>query len=292
MRTPPPTRIILCDGRGGQCLPAHKRDEVLAAALDGDVELELVEDLCRLAGREDPVLGDWAEDPDTRIVACHTRGVKWLFHAAGAPLPDAEARVVPLRALPVPRALAALGLRPAGALAAAKAAEARAAMPTADDDWPAWFPVLDYDRCAGCGQCAAFCLFGVFDVADGGIRVASPANCKTFCPACARVCPQAAVIFPKYPSPPFDGADVDEDDLAREHGAENFKEKLRGDVYQVLRQRSGETAAAHVTPTPADLSRLAGQLEIPPEAIAALRAAGFDCDCLDEHEPKEPPPRE
>ena len=68
-----------------------------------------------------------------------------------------------------------------------------------EDVAPRWYPVLDYARCTGCGQCAEFCLFGVYSQDDNGAIVAtSPDLCKTGCPACARVCPVQAIMFPHY----------------------------------------------------------------------------------------------
>ena len=64
---------------------------------------------------------------------------------------------------------------------------------------PRWYPVLDYDCCAGCRQCMDFCLFGAFSLDEAGRVVASqPDNCKPGCPACARVCPAGAIMFPHY----------------------------------------------------------------------------------------------
>ena len=60
-----------------------------------------------------------------------------------------------------------------------------------------WYPLLDRERCTRCGQCYEFCVFGVFERTDAGDVIAvRPDNCKPGCPACARVCPAGAVIFP------------------------------------------------------------------------------------------------
>jgi ferredoxin len=64
-----------------------------------------------------------------------------------------------------------------------------------------WFPVIDRTRCTGCGTCADYCLFSVYKTAPHReaperIRVRAPLNCKTGCPACARLCPTGALIFP------------------------------------------------------------------------------------------------
>ena len=90
---------------------------------------------------------------------------------------------------------------------AAQAEAARAGLGAAATmAWKPWFPVIDYDRCTNCMQCLSFCLFGVYGV-DGEkrIEVRNNDNCKTNCPACSRVCPEAAIMFPKYKSGPING---------------------------------------------------------------------------------------
>ena len=68
----------------------------------------------------------------------------------------------------------------------------------ADAASPRWYPVIDYSRCTGCRKCVDFCLFGVYALSDGNVVVSNPDNCKNGCPACARTCPQRAIIFPHY----------------------------------------------------------------------------------------------
>ena len=68
---------------------------------------------------------------------------------------------------------------------------------------PRWHPVIDLDRCTHCGQCQQFCLFGVYELDDAGrLVVAKPDQCKPGCPACARVCPHSAIVFPLYDRDP------------------------------------------------------------------------------------------
>lgn len=77
------------------------------------------------------------------------------------------------------------------------------------DPWTPWYPVIDYSRCVGCRQCMDFCLFGVYAAGqDHAVEVSKPSGCKTGCPACARVCPHAAIIFPKYAHSPINGDEV------------------------------------------------------------------------------------
>ncbi|MEL6896375.1 MAG: ferredoxin family protein [Planctomycetota bacterium] len=74
-----------------------------------------------------------------------------------------------------------------------------------------WYPVIDYDRCTNCMECIDFCLFGVYGV-DGAetILVEQPDSCRKGCPACSRVCPENAIIFPQHKAPAIAGS-PDED---------------------------------------------------------------------------------
>lgn len=72
-----------------------------------------------------------------------------------------------------------------------------------------WYPVIDYSRCTNCMECIDFCLFGVYGVDNlDRILVEQQDNCKKGCPACSRVCPANAIIFPEHKTPAIAGADV------------------------------------------------------------------------------------
>ncbi len=70
-----------------------------------------------------------------------------------------------------------------------------------------WYPVIDYSRCTNCMECIDFCLFGVYgtDRLDT-ILVEQPDNCRKGCPACSRVCPENAIIFPQHKTPAIAGS--------------------------------------------------------------------------------------
>ncbi|HKB38679.1 MAG TPA: ferredoxin family protein [Gemmataceae bacterium] len=72
-----------------------------------------------------------------------------------------------------------------------------------------WYPVIDYSRCTNCMECLDFCLFGVYGVdALDRLMVENQDNCKRGCPACSRVCPEHAIMFPDYKTPAIAGAAV------------------------------------------------------------------------------------
>ncbi|MFV0443566.1 MAG: ATP-binding protein [Planctomycetaceae bacterium] len=70
-----------------------------------------------------------------------------------------------------------------------------------------WYPVIDYSRCTNCMECIDFCLFGVYGVDTlDRILVEAQDNCKKGCPACSRVCPENAILFPQHKTPAIAGA--------------------------------------------------------------------------------------
>lgn len=47
---------------------------------------------------------------------------------------------------------------------------------------------IDYDRCKGCGKCVNVCNYGVLEILDDMVVVASPGKCAT-CMRCMDNCP-------------------------------------------------------------------------------------------------------
>ena len=147
-------------------------------------------------------------------------------------------------------------------------------------DWKPWFPVIDYDRCTNCMQCLSFCLFGVYGVdEEQKIQVQNNDNCKTNCPACSRVCPEAAIMFPKYKAGPINGDLVSDADLQREKMKIDISALLGGDVYAMLRERSEKAKSRFSKERDADkalgerqkcLTKLAQAGDIPPEVLMSL----------------------
>ncbi len=174
---------------------------------------------------------------------------------------------------------AGVALDPASVVAMVEEAN-RAADKPAPGAWKPWFPVIDYSRCTNCMQCLSFCLFDVYGVSsDRQIQVQNPSNCKTECPACSRVCPEVAIMFPKYRHAPINGDVVSTDDVRREAMKIDISALLGGDVYAMLRDRSAKAKSRFSKERDEDralkerqtcLVKLQQQMDVPAEVIAAL----------------------
>jgi Pyruvate/2-oxoacid:ferredoxin oxidoreductase delta subunit len=146
--------------------------------------------------------------------------------------------------------------------------------------WKPWFPVIDYGRCTNCMQCLSFCLFDVYGVSqEGRIQVRNQDNCKTECPACSRVCPEVAIMFPKYRHSPINGDQVNQDDIRRESMKVDISALLGGDVYSLLRDRSAKAKSRFSKERDDEralkerqncLLKLKEQMDIPMEVLASL----------------------
>jgi NAD-dependent dihydropyrimidine dehydrogenase PreA subunit len=146
--------------------------------------------------------------------------------------------------------------------------------------WKPWFPVIDYTRCTNCMQCLSFCLFDVYGVSDDRkIQVQNQNNCKTDCPACSRVCPEVAIMFPKYRHGPINGDEVQADDVRREAMKVDISALLGGDIYSMLRDRSVKAKSRFSKERDDDralkerqncLISLKKDLDVPAEVLAAL----------------------
>ena len=178
-------------------------------------EAVVVDDLCKAAAGRDPRLAG----PFTEIHACHPRAVRALLDFAGYPLPESVTIHNHRKPAPLPPAPPLKGT-------------------------PAWYPVIDYERCTACGQCHDFCLFGVYAKdEDGQVRVIQPESCKNNCPACARICPEAAIMFPKIAEAPINGAEITDESALRSQIKVNVDEILGDDVYAALNARKQKRKA-------------------------------------------------
>jgi heterodisulfide reductase subunit A-like polyferredoxin len=89
--------LLYCHCAYAKVVPEETRREVLKRLNDAGVAFEAVPDLCEMSARKDPALERLAATGAIRIAACYPRAVKWLFHAAGAPLDDDQTEILNMR---------------------------------------------------------------------------------------------------------------------------------------------------------------------------------------------------
>lgn len=270
-----PSNILVC-----RCDYYHMVSETACARLaealgHAGVSFESVADLCELAANKDSVLTAWAGTDQLKIVACFPRAVTWLFARADAPLDNDRVELFNARTGDIDEIIGALT-----ADGPASGTPGPVSHMGQKGDWIPWFPVIDYDRCTNCKQCLNFCLFGVYALSDDdAVEVAKPDGCKTNCPACARVCPERAIIFPKYEKSPINGDEVDESALDDEKEKSELEELLGGDIHEIIRKRKARKLfarpeeGADALSAQQKLSRLArlqNQLDIPQEVLDSL----------------------
>lgn len=260
---PQPAKIIYCHCAYSEVIEDGTKRSVLDALTASGADFETVADLCGLAAHRDPRLKQWAKLDSLSIVACFPRTIQWLFHTAGAPVKENAPQVLNMRSQSPDRIVEAL-------LNGNAASGDKTQSPEfTKGDWTPWFPVIDYDRCVNCKQCLNFCLFGVYTLSDDDkVTVTNPAGCKTDCPACARICPETAIIFPKYSDSPINGDKVLENQNA------NVNELLDGDILEMIRKRTGSgprfasnKASKKRSATLADLKE---KLDIPQSVIDSM----------------------
>ena len=244
-------RVVLYEGPGSTPLADQDRYQVLSSLLDNGFEVTR------------PIAGQEVAPPDDAPVL-----VLGLL--------DGEPRVT------ADHEVHFRNLTQVNALDAAREVREATGARTLDA-WKPWFPVIDFDRCTNCMQCLTFCLFDVYGVdAEQKITVQNQDNCKTDCPACSRVCPEVAILFPKYGKGPINGDVVREQDIQREAMKVDISTLLGGDLYGSLRTRQREARKRFSTERDESkallerkrcLGKLKKDLDIPDEVLMTLPSA-------------------
>jgi Pyruvate/2-oxoacid:ferredoxin oxidoreductase delta subunit len=247
-------RVVLYEGPGSEPLPPAERHAALQALLENGFEVAR------------PAAGGAVSPDDGSPVLVLGR-----FDGGRPPVGDG----VELQDI--------RGLAPETLIARAREARDRSGARRLEA-WKPWFPVIDYDRCTNCMQCLTFCLFEVYGVdAQQKIQVQNNDNCKTDCPACSRVCPEVAILFPKYKAGPINGDVVKQEDVKREAMKVDISALLGGDLYASLRSRQSDARKRFSTERDESkallerkrcLKELGKQLDIPDEVLMSLPSAG------------------
>ena len=89
--------ILYCNCTYAKVVPPEVKKDVLRRLSDSGQAFDAVADLCDMSARKDPALKKIADGGCTKTAACYPRAVKWLFHAAGTPLPPDGVEVLNMR---------------------------------------------------------------------------------------------------------------------------------------------------------------------------------------------------
>ncbi len=236
-------RVLVCACANSDLTPREKVDTFLKDFSPPDAEVIAVPDLCRLAAKDRDRLAEYADADKLTVVACFPRTVRSLLEWSEIDVDDDALEIHNLRT-DDPEAIRKLIETNCAEASAGQdhqsepAGDATAAPVTEPEDgWIPWFPVIERDRCTNCAQCLSFCLFGVYEVVDGKVEVTNPDNCKNGCPACARICPEVAIIFPKYENSPVNGDEITNVDEQKERIRVDMQKILGDNVYAALAER-------------------------------------------------------
>ncbi|HPS61447.1 MAG TPA: 4Fe-4S binding protein [Bacteroidales bacterium] len=242
--------ILFCDCRANREQPEWK---AVAGMLDTVRHSRIVtlSDLCGICAGKDPELKTLAgEARQILLVACRRRTVNLILHYYGIGhtnnirlfnlLEDDLSLFGTVLAefeQAAPERVSGNGTE-TGDPASTTGNPLNQVLDQHDPSWPSWYPVIDETRCNGCGQCADFCLFGVYRKDSGRVGVVQPRNCKNNCPACARICPRVAIVFPKFTGGGAIGGSDRVDETAELQRLQKDTETILGsDIYQTLEQR-------------------------------------------------------
>ncbi len=215
-------RVTICACASRTFINREKVAEIAAALKNAGYHVLVEADLCRKAMEFST---DMPEIASGVVLACHSRAVLSLLNWLGLEVGKFE----DIRSYGTEEVLARFGL----SYSAAENFTEKDVFLKQVEAFPvesgtdAWYPVLDKKRCIECGKCHDFCLFGVYAVEDKRVRVAQPQNCKNSCPACARMCPNRAIIFPKYEKSPINGGTAQEEVLSPEEMDKMYRDRLR-----------------------------------------------------------------
>ena len=174
-------QMIICKCQVYKHIEQDKLDALIEAAKNSGTQCRVVDDLCYEVIHNPEKL-----DGVDAIAGCHRRALKTLAKFTG----ETNNPVV----FSINNDLDAILEK---LVKSTEESENNVTFDEVPTDWVAWYPIIDADRCIHCKKCADFCLFGTYAIEDSKVKIVKPSACKTDCPACARICPENAIIFPK-----------------------------------------------------------------------------------------------
>jgi NAD-dependent dihydropyrimidine dehydrogenase PreA subunit len=226
-------KIVFCNC-GGERIGQERLQAIEDKLVKYNTELIKLSDLCGLSAiSKEKLKNVFRYSEEYLIIGCYSRSLKLLLEQANVDINRDSIHYINFLELSVDDIIRDISsfLKNSNQIATFEEV-------SADKEWPSWYPVIDYSRCSGCGQCTDFCLFGVYEKYEGRVNVINPKECKNNCPACARICPQTAIIFPKYkPGGAIGGSDTIDELSEQKRQVIDINNILEGDIYSALEQR-------------------------------------------------------
>jgi heterodisulfide reductase subunit A-like polyferredoxin len=184
--------LIYCNCGAG-IIADEKQNKLSNKFKELNIDVFELHDLCAFSIHEKDFLNSLEKDYDKKfIVACYPRAIQNMFSQNNNNLTNYE--VLNFRELSAEDIFETLKEKTNGI-----SVESKYELKKSTLEVPAWYPVIDKSRCTLCGQCARFCVFGVYKYNKKSLEVVNPLSCKNNCPACGRTCPASAIIFPRLP---------------------------------------------------------------------------------------------
>lgn len=229
-------KVVFCNCQGKIVEPAVL-DTIRQTLEKSGQQVIVLTDLCGMAATNPgEVQPFFAGNGEIHLVACYPRAVKLLLQNCGVNTSTANINYINLRENPQ-EAIGPLIKNPLSGNNSSWQPTHR----ESEKDWPAWYPAIDYQRCVSCGQCADFCLFGVYENNGGKVKVVNPKGCKNNCPACARICPHTAIVFPKYEQGgAIAGSDMIDETAEHQRQLRDVDDILGSDIYKALEARKAK----------------------------------------------------
>ena len=228
-------KVVLCNCRGN-IVDVTVLHAISSYIQNIDIELITVSDLCGICvTKKAETQTLFSTQDELLIIACHPRAVRLLLQNIGVDIETKQFSFLNFRENRNDHFFNTIQ-------SFANDTSGKSSINIESDPaWPAWYPIIDNIRCSTCGQCADFCLFGVYEKSEGHVNVVNPKGCKNNCPACARICPQAAIVFPKYSEGgAISGSEINDEITELHRQQQDINTILGSDIYAALEQRQSK----------------------------------------------------